>query len=108
MSLYEFRKPDKNYARDDMLLAMKSRAVQKRELISIGRRYGLFDGEVTGMVYALATNGDIKSLGQGWWGLAAFTPELVGEVEVLGPDTSRVGEVIFHKGVNYYREGSQP
>ena len=104
MSAYQFRKPEKNLARDDMLKVMQSGAVSKRALIGVGKRHGLLEGEVTGMVYALATNGDITSLRAGWWTLPGFTPEQVGEVETIGPETTRIGEVISHRGVNYHRK----
>jgi len=102
---YEFRKPTKNKARDDMLKVMRSGPVSKRALIKIGRLYDLFDGEVTGMLHALAVNGDIKSAGIGWWTVNSetFTPESIGEVELIAPETTRIGEVINHRGLNYYR-----
>lgn len=34
-------------------------------------------------------------------GYRSHRPEVVGEVEVIGPDTTRVGEVISHKGITY-------
>jgi hypothetical protein len=102
---YVFQKPEKNAARDDMLKVMQSGPVSKRALVKIGRLYGLYDGEITGIVGALAKNGDIKSPSAGWWALSngGFTPESVGEVEMIAPETTRIGEVIIHRGVNYQR-----
>jgi len=34
-------------------------------------------------------------------------PESVGEAEIIGPDTTRVGEMINHRGVIYTREASK-
>ena len=98
---YTFTKPAKNDARDEMLLALEAGPCSKRQLINIGERHELFAGEVTGMVYALATNGDIKPHARrGWWTLP-FTPESLGEVELIGPETTRIGDVISHKGEKY-------
>jgi hypothetical protein len=36
-------------------------------------------------------------------GYRMHQPESVGDVEVIGPDTTRVGEQINHKGVTYIR-----
>lgn len=107
MSLYEFQKPEKNAARDDMLKVMQAGPTSKRALIKIGRLHNLYEGETTGIVSALARNGDIKSPSVGWWVLSngAFTPEVVGEVELIAPETTRIGEVINHRGVNYYSKG---
>jgi hypothetical protein len=39
-------------------------------------------------------------------GYKKYHPEAVGEVEVIGPETTRVGSSISHKGV-IYREQTQ-
>lgn len=103
---YEFQKPAKNAARDDMFRAMKSGALSTHDLISIGTRHGLFTGEVTGMIRSLSENGYLARPEHGWYSLPGsdFTPERVGEVEAIGPETTRVGDQIVHKGVKYRRE----
>jgi len=102
---YEFQKPAKNAAREDMFRAMKAGAVSTSELHQIGQRHGLFVGEVTGMIRSLSLCGDIQRYKFGWWTLPdSFTPETIGEVETIGPKTTRVGDQIVHKGIKYVRE----
>lgn len=38
-------------------------------------------------------------------GYRKHCPESVGEVEVIGPETTRVGEVVSHRGFTYQRGG---
>jgi len=40
-------------------------------------------------------------------GYFKWNPQVIGEVEVIAPNTSRVGEVISHKGVRYIREAAK-
>jgi len=107
-TLHEFRDPTSNAARDDILTAMKSRAMSTGEIFDIGRSRALFDGVITGIIGTLHKKGIIQSAGQGWWTLAdgttvpeTFRPEVVGEVETITPDTTRVGDTIVHNGVAY-------
>jgi len=102
---HQFNKQAQNAARDDMFRAMKHGAVSTQELISIGKRHGLFQGEVTGMISTLKSKGEVERPVIGWWALPSeFKPEVVGEVETIGPKTTRVGDQIVHKGIKYNRE----
>lgn len=40
-------------------------------------------------------------------GYYKWNPEAIGEVEVIAPQTTRVGEVISHKGIAYHRAAAE-
>jgi hypothetical protein len=114
-AVHEFRKPAQNLVRDDMLSAMAAGAVSTRELIGMGESRGLFAGETTGVIGTLSKKGVIERYALGWWQLPRqreaadeVRPESVGDVEVIGAETTRVGEVINHRGMSYYRQPNAP
>jgi hypothetical protein len=104
---HEFREAYKNAARDHMLQAMESGPVSTADLIRIGRK---FPGVTTGMISTMAKHGDIERPEYGFWKLASpfddpadVPPQTVGEVEIIGPQTTRVGDQIVHNGAMYVR-----
>jgi hypothetical protein len=106
--IYEFRDDYKNVARDRFLQAMESGPVSTKELIDIGRGLGVFPGVTQGMLMTLRDHSVLMSPEWGWWALAdnvvvpeVFRSEALGEVETIGPETTRVGEMISHRGRMY-------
>jgi hypothetical protein len=70
MNVHEFRSKRQNDARDAILDRLSKGQAATRELIMIGVRNGLYEGETMGMLSTLKKTGAIESPRLGWRKLA--------------------------------------